>query len=46
MGGACSTHERDEQFIQFCLENMKGRDQVEDLLMFVCVHACVRACAP
>jgi hypothetical protein len=32
MGGACSTHEKDEKCIQnICLENLKGRYHMEDL---------------
>jgi hypothetical protein len=32
MGGACSTHERDEKLIQnFGWKNLQGRDNPEDL---------------
>jgi hypothetical protein len=31
MGRACSTHGRDEMHTKFWLENMKGRDHMEDL---------------
>jgi hypothetical protein len=31
MGGTCSTHERDEKSIQIGLENLKGREYMEDL---------------
>jgi hypothetical protein len=31
MGGACSTHGRDEMHIKFQSENLKGRDHSEDL---------------
>jgi len=31
MGGACSTHRRDEMHTKFLLENQKGRDHSEDL---------------
>jgi hypothetical protein len=30
-GGTCSRHVRNEKFIQFFSENLKGRDHVEDL---------------
>jgi hypothetical protein len=29
--GACSTYGRDEKYIIFWLENLKGRDTLEDL---------------
>jgi hypothetical protein len=31
MGGSCSTHGRYEKCIKYRLENLKGRDQSEDL---------------
>jgi hypothetical protein len=31
MAGACSTHEGDEKFVDFWLENLKGRDLSEHL---------------
>jgi hypothetical protein len=32
-GGTCSTHGRDEKTVQFYLEMLKGRSQVEDLFI-------------
>jgi hypothetical protein len=31
MSGACRTHGRDEKFVVFWLENLKGRDHSEDM---------------
>jgi len=33
MGGACSTDGRDEKCMMFWLENVEGRDHLEDLGM-------------
>jgi hypothetical protein len=31
MGGACSAHGIDKKTLKFSLENLKGRDHLEDL---------------